>query len=143
MKPTWFVQRLASAVVRCVLLGVLVSGCAYVRPDPARENLNEEAASRIIPGKTTRLEVVAMLGQPDEVLDGGKQFTYVKKYELALIPTGGPGAGKRPDTPNRYVLKVEFDERDIVSRRDFNAPYEFHDRPLQGISPTTSHPAWR
>jgi len=76
-----------------------------------------------------------MLGQPDEVLGNGKQFTYVRKYELALISPGGP--------PDRYLLKVYFDEQGIVSRRDFIAPYEFNDKPLRGVAPYTSPPLYR
>lgn len=84
-----------------------------------------------------------MLGQPDEVLGNGKQFTYVRKYEVALISPGGPGSGKQLNPANRYVLKVDFDEQGIVSRRDFIAPYEFHDKPVHGVPPFDSPPSYR
>lgn len=79
-----------------------------------------------------------MLGQPDEVSGNGKQFTYVRKYEVALMSAGGLGSGKQSNPADRYLLKVEFDEKDIVSRRDFIAPYELHDKPLHGVPPYTS-----
>jgi hypothetical protein len=129
--------------VRCVLLSVVLSGCIYVGSDSSRANLNEETASKIIPGKTTRQDVVIMLGQPDEVLGDGKQFMYVRKYEVALISPGRLGAGKPLNPANRYLLKVEFDEQDVVSRRNFIAPYELHDEPLHGVPPCTSPPLHR
>jgi outer membrane protein assembly factor BamE (lipoprotein component of BamABCDE complex) len=138
MKTTWSVQRLAIVLVWCVLLSVVLSGCIYVGSDSSRVNLNEETASKIIPGKTTRQEVVTLLGQPDEVSGNRKQFTYVRKYEVALMPAGGLGSGKQSNSADRYLLKVEFDEKDIVSRRDFIAPYELHDKPLHGVPPYTS-----
>ncbi len=84
-----------------------------------------------------------MLGQPDQVSGNGKQFTYVRKYEVALISPGRLVSGKKLNPANRYVLTVEFDEQSIVSRRDFIAPYEFHDRPLHGVPPFTNPPSYR
>lgn len=136
-------HRRTMAIVWCALLSALLNGCLYVGSNPSRANLNEETASKIIPGKTTRQEVVTMLGRPDEVLDNGKRFTYVRKYELALISLGGAGAGKQSNAADRYLLKIDFDERGVVSRSDFIAPYEFHDRPLHGTPPYASHPAYR
>ncbi|MGA7877181.1 MAG: hypothetical protein WCA08_16095 [Desulfoferrobacter sp.] len=115
--------RLTILIVWCVLLSVALSGCIYVGSDSSRVNLNEKTASKIIPGKTTREEVAAMLGQPDQVSGNGKQFTYVRKYEVALISPGRLVSGKKLNPANRYVLTVEFDEQSIVSRRDFIAPY--------------------
>jgi outer membrane protein assembly factor BamE (lipoprotein component of BamABCDE complex) len=143
MKTTWIGQRPATAIVWCVLLGVVLSGCIYVGSDSSRVNLNEETASKIIPGKTTRQEIVAMLGQPDEVSGSGKQFTYVRKYESALVSPGGLTAGKQLKPADRYLLKVEFDEQGIVSWRDFIAPYEFHDKPLHGVRPFSPPPSFR
>jgi len=136
-------RRLTILIAWCVLLSVAWSGCIYVGADPSRVNLNEETASKIIPGKTTRQEVKAMLGQPDQVMDNGKQFTYVRKYEVALITPGSLLSSKKSNPANRYVLTVEFDEQGIVSRRDFIAPYEFHDRPLRGVPPFTNPPPYR
>lgn len=138
MKTTWPVQRLATVIARCVLLSLVLNGCIYVGSDSSRVNLNEETASKIIPGRTTRQEVVTLLGQPDEVSGDGRQFTYMKKYEVALMSLGGPGSGKQSNQANRYLLKVEFDEQDIVSRREFIAPYELHDKPLPAGPPYTS-----
>ncbi len=67
----------------CVLLIFALSGCiAYVGSDSARSNLNVETVSKIIPRKSTKADVLMMLGQPDEVLADGKQFRYVRKYQL-------------------------------------------------------------
>jgi len=84
-----------------------------------------------------------MLGPPDEVLGDGKQFTYVRKYEVALISPGGLGSGKQLNPVNRYLLKVDFDEQSIVSRRDFIAPYEFYDKPIHRVPPFSPPPSWR
>lgn len=84
-----------------------------------------------------------MLGPPNEVVGDGKQFTYVRKYEVALMFPGGRGSGKQPITANRYLLGIELDDQDVVSRRDFIAPYEFHDKPLRGVGPYTSPPLFR
>lgn len=125
----------------CVLLIFALSGCvAYVGSDSARSNLNVETVSKIIPRKSTKADVLMTLGQPDEVLADGKQFRYVRKYQLAVI---FPGSGSKPDPANRYVLSIEFDEQGIVSRRDFTAPYELHDKPVQGVPPLTHPPLFR
>jgi uncharacterized membrane protein len=136
-------RRLTSLIVWYVFLSVAFSGCIYVGSDSSRVNLNKETASKIIPGKTTREEVLTMLGPPDELLGDGKQVTYVRKYEVALISPGGPGSGKQLSPANRYLLKVDFDEQGIVSRRDFIAPYEFHDKTIHGVPPFSPPPSWR
>lgn len=143
MKTALFTQKLAFVIVWCVLFIIVLSGCIYVGSDPSKIHLNEETAAKIIPGRTTRQEVVAMLGQPDEVLGEEKQFRYVRKYELAVISPGWLGARKQLHPANRYVLRLEFDQEGIVSRRDFIAPYEFHDRPLHDAQPFSSPPAFR
>lgn len=84
-----------------------------------------------------------MLGKPDEVSDNGKQFTYVRKYEVALISPRRLASGKQLSPANRYVLIIQFDEQGIVSKRDFIAPYELHDRPLPGVPPYTYPPSYR
>ncbi len=138
LKATILKQRiLAIVIVWCVLLSISFSGCAYVGHSSSRSNLNEETASRIIPGKTTRAEVLAMLGQPDEISENGKQLTYVKKYELALISPGG----LNPAT--RYLFIIDFDEQGIVARRIFISPYEFHDKPIHEVPPFNSPPSYR
>ncbi len=136
-------QRVTIRIVWCVFLSVAFSGCLYIGSGSSRVNLDKETASKIIPGKTTREEVLTMLGPPDEVLGGGKQIRYVRKYEVALIFSGGPGSGTQLNPANRYLLKVDFDEQGIVSRRDFIAPYEFHDKPVHGDPPFSPPPSWR
>lgn len=136
-------RKLTSLLVWCVSLSIAFSGCVYVGADPSRANLNEETASKIIPGKTTREEVLKMLGPPDEILSNGDQFTYMRKYEMALLSPGGLGSGKPSGPANRYVLKVDFDKQGIVSRRDFTAPYEFHDKPVLGVPPYRPIPSYR
>lgn len=136
-------QRVTIRIVWCVFLSVAFSGCLYIGSGSSRVNLDKETASKIIPGKTTREEVLTMLGPPDEVLGGGKQIRYVRKYEVALIFSGGPGPGTQLNPANRYLLKVDFDEQGIVSRRDFIAPYEFHDKPVHGDPPFSPPPSWR
>ena len=84
-----------------------------------------------------------MLGPPDEILGGGRQIVYVRKYEVALIFPGGPGSGKPLNPANRYLLRVDFDDQGIVSRRKFIAPYEFHDKPIDGAPPFRPTPSWR
>jgi hypothetical protein len=128
-----------------LLLSVFLSGCVYIDigSDPSRVNLNEATASRIIPGQTTREEVLTMLGPPDEASGNGKQITYVQKYAVALLSPGRLASGEPLQPANRYILVVEFDERGIVSRRDFIAPSELHDQPPRGAHPSTYPPSFR
>ncbi|MHC1729053.1 MAG: hypothetical protein AB9866_24160 [Syntrophobacteraceae bacterium] len=136
-------RRLTFLIGWCVLLSIACSGCLVKTPGPgaARSNLNAETASKIIPEKTTREEVLLILGQPDEVSANGKQFTYRRKYEVALTFPGGPGAGKQSNPATRYLLRLDFDEKGIVSRRYFTAPYEYQDKPVQGYPPYSSSPS--
>ena len=135
--------RLTVYIVWGVFLSVAFSGCIYVGSGSSRVNLNQETASHIIPGETTWEEVLTMLGPPDEVLGGGRQIIYMRKYEVALISPGGLGSGKPLNPANRYLLRVDFDEQGIVSRREFIAPYEFHDKPIHGDPPFRPPPSWR
>lgn len=82
-----------------------------------------------------------MLGQPEEVLANGKQFTYSRRYEVAVIFPGGPGAGKQLNPATRFLLKLDFDEQGIVKRRNFIAPYEYQDKPVQAYPPYSSWPS--
>lgn len=138
-----FILQISILIVWCVLVSVVASGCVYVASDSSRANLNEETASKIIPGKTTREEVLTILGQPDEVSGNGKQVTYVRKYEVALISPRRLASGKQLNPANRYVLIIQYDEQDIVSQRDFIAPYELHDKPLHGVPPFNYPPSYR
>jgi len=136
--------RLVIAAGWCAALIFALSGCiAHTGPDSSRSNLNEETVSRIFPGKSTRADVIALLGQPDEASADGKRFTYARKYEVAVLFPGGTGPGKKPQAANRYLLNVEFDEQGIVSRLDFSAPYEFHDKQIRGAPPFNSPPLYR
>ena len=134
-------RRFAFLVVWIVLLSLATSGCLIKTSDPgaSRSNLNQETASRIIPGETTREAVLLMLGKPDEISENGRQFTYLRKYEVALVFPGG--AGRRPTPATRYLLRLEFDESGIVSQRYFTAPYEHQDKPIQAYPPYSSSPS--
>lgn len=114
-------RRLTFLVVWSVLLSIATSGCLVKTSDPgaSRSNLNQETASRIIPGETTREAVLLTKGDFLAVLirhvEGDGHREYVEGYHDVV---SWPGSGASPplslvaaeDLKTRvFVLKTNDD----------------------------------
>jgi outer membrane protein assembly factor BamE (lipoprotein component of BamABCDE complex) len=67
-----------------VLLYIVISGCAFVRGNIGDE-LNEAAVAEVKKGVTTRAEVTATFGAPDEILQAaGREIFHYRRYDGKL-----------------------------------------------------------
>jgi outer membrane protein assembly factor BamE (lipoprotein component of BamABCDE complex) len=103
--------------LRYVLLSAICTGCmipvSYYTPG-SRRNVQEKTALTIIPGQTTREEVLAALGAPDQVSPNGSQMVYSWEKVKAI---GGFGYGYG-EAIQRSNLVITFDERNVVVQRE-------------------------
>jgi hypothetical protein len=109
-----------------MLLSFNLSGCviiptpADVHWSPTRQNITPESIPFVIPGQTTKEEVVLRLGEPDEISDDRSRFAYfwLKHKLIAIIvaPHGGVGT---LESNRRYVFSITFDENNLVSGKGF------------------------
>jgi hypothetical protein len=112
----------------CLVLIIIGTGCLPV-PIPftwygeqSRTNVDEAAAKVIIPGRTTKEEVVLMLGGPDEVSPDGRSLVYRwAKIKFLLLPVFGPGPV--PKVQKQYQLLITFDEHGMVTQREIQGSY--------------------
>lgn len=113
-------------VVAAVLLGLL-GGCV-VLPIPANKVTHGHQAltrdkqiSAVVPGETSRQEVLLRLGEPDGVLDGEQRIYYAwrEQYLRLLVALVGPGGSGTGDVVNaygaNYRFMITFDPQGIVS----------------------------
>jgi outer membrane protein assembly factor BamE (lipoprotein component of BamABCDE complex) len=97
----------------CVLFAMLSPSCVSMG-----RKLDQEAVNRIHEGRTTRAEVVAWLGSPDQTTRFGEMTTFQYHFVRAsakpegFIPIVGAFAGG-VNTQNQMV-SVTFDSRGIV-----------------------------
>lgn len=118
------------------LLLSLLSGCLPIPVLPfgdtegSRQNITDTVPDFLVIGKTTRADVLLMLGDPDEKTHNDGRFLYFRETEEGGIAflVGGAGRGAVAGTPVTFrVLTVAFDRAGVVAdvkarkltRRDF------------------------
>lgn len=100
-----------------LVLSVVCAGCPIATNEygrHSRTNVSEATAQTIIPGRTTREEVLLALGDPDEVSTDGNSFVYrwTKAKLVVVTPFPTSPMGKK------YQLLVSFDEHGVVTQRE-------------------------
>jgi hypothetical protein len=103
-----------------VLLCALGAGCIMYVPDSWTRSVREERATTliptIIPGQTTKAQVLLTLGEPDEISPDDRRFVYrwykVKVFGIAPGPPGAVAVGKK------YRLILTFDECSVVLQQE-------------------------
>jgi len=68
-----------SRVKRIALLSCLLAGCAIGR-GAVNEPLHEAPVDQLVPGKTTALETVELLGAPVDVVQLGRRSAYLYRH---------------------------------------------------------------
>lgn len=104
----------------CAFLGVSLSGCVGYKTG---RKFDDSSVKNIRAGKTTRAEVIQMLGQPPtrNSAGGGKE-TWMYEYNeiqshasaITYVPIVGLFAGGGKSTSNQQTLTVQF-TGDVVS----------------------------
>jgi outer membrane protein assembly factor BamE (lipoprotein component of BamABCDE complex) len=100
-----------------IVLSVVCAGCPLPVNEygiRSRTNVSEETALTIIPGRTTREEVLLALGDPDEVSPDGQSFVY-RWTKVKLTIEGGFSP---IEMGKKYQLLVSFSEHGVVTQRE-------------------------
>lgn len=101
----------------------LAQGCVFI-PLPetcvSGEEVTKKELTSIIPGITTKTEIVDMLGEPDVLWLDENIFAYNWKMAWAIMPwivgAGGQAAGGIEEFTKDYALLIQFDHNDRVVR---------------------------
>jgi outer membrane protein assembly factor BamE (lipoprotein component of BamABCDE complex) len=111
-----------SGLSGCLVLPVPVHQSSETSSE-SRANVGPNTAPRIVPGSTTRTDVLLMLGEPDGRGDDDRWFSYRTHVSrggwhwAAVWVAAGAGGGGAPIDDWEAVrrLVVRFDERGVVS----------------------------
>ena len=115
-------ERIRSAVL--ALAPLLLTGCVPIPVPPlgdragSRGNLTDQVPEFIVIGKTSRVEVLLVLGEPDQTTDNDRQFIYRRLSEeggIAFMYGGGGRGGVTGVPVTLRVLSLNFSENGVVS----------------------------
>ena len=114
-----------------VLTLINLTGCLIIPTDAylsySRENIAEGPPAAVVPGKTTREEVLLNLGEPDEASWDEMELWYLASKMKAIIIVGDRGG----EIDRDYIHVIRFDRNGFVETlRTDNAP---HRAPLADI----------
>ncbi len=107
------------------LTALTLSGCLPIPVLPfgdaenSRQNITDKVPDFIVVGKTTRADVLLLLGDPDRKKDKDERFLYFRQSEEGGIAflVGGAGRGGVVGTPVSFrVLTLVFDGSGVVVR---------------------------
>lgn len=115
-------EQIRRAVLASALL--VLSGCVPIPVLPTGDragslkDLSDQVPEFIVVGKTTRAEVLLVLGEPDQTTDNDSQFIYRRLSEeggIALMYGGGGRGGITGIPVTLRVLSMNFNENGVVS----------------------------
>ena len=105
---------LLSSQVGCLIwpfpMGQLLSGRGRITP---------QYAAPLKVGQSTREEVLFRLGEPDEVLEGGKVFIYRWTEDRGFFALAAYGSGLAIPFPGHRAVRLEFDADGRMVRLSF------------------------
>ncbi len=84
-----------------------------------RGRITKEYAAPLQVGVATREEVLLRLGEPDEVLEGGKVLIYRWTEALGFLAMGGYGSGVLIPFPGHRAVRLEFGSDARLVRLEF------------------------
>lgn len=118
--------RRAYIAAATLLCGWALSACPFPIPPGfhygTRENIGEEVPSFVIPGKTTRADVLFLLGEADGVAldESWLSYGYVHGSGGVVLLLGAYGeGGLGVEAVEHHRLVLYFDERSVVARTQF------------------------
>jgi len=108
-------------------VAVLIAGCPFPLPpgytESSRENLSAETTERLVPGVTTREEVLLLLGEPDGVGPNDTWLAYGSVYgeggSVFVICAGNSCGGAGAEKMKYGRLVVSFDESGLMTNAEF------------------------
>jgi hypothetical protein len=121
------------AAVLAGTAGILLSACIPVPlvsgyEDDSRQNVPAQAPAFVVPGRTTREDVVLALGEPDRSAVDGSWLLYGSGYGrggLALLAVGGAGGalGVAEEKMRYRLLIFRFDDTGVVSSTEMKEKF--------------------
>jgi outer membrane protein assembly factor BamE (lipoprotein component of BamABCDE complex) len=109
--------RMAVAAM-ATLVVVALTGCVVIPVDyndiNTRRNITPDTASSLVPGVTTREEIILRLGEPNHVADEGRRIGYAWEKVKALMAAGYGYGGAAGEIERGYLLEITFDRRNKV-----------------------------
>ncbi len=84
-----------------------------------RGRITKEYAAPLQVGVATREEVLLRLGEPDEVLEGGKVLIYRWTEARGFLAMGGYGSGVLIPFPGHRAVRLEFGSDARLVRLEF------------------------
>lgn len=110
--------------ILCMLAAVMfLSGCASVNKeityDYGAKNLTQENMDKIVKGKTTKQEVIALLGNPTmrQTSSLGEMWTYTRSITKQRF-NWLSGLSYDPDASKTSSITVTFDENGVVKDKN-------------------------
>ncbi|MRR07442.1 MAG: hypothetical protein EG828_10970 [Deltaproteobacteria bacterium] len=117
-----------------ILLSTTISGCLLIPTDYytvySRQNINENPSEKIIPGTTTRTEVLQILGEPDNTSPDETELWYIAEKVKAWLIIGDRG----DEITRAYILIIRCNRSGVVESQQavalpFDTQPEYHSEP--------------
>jgi len=106
-----------------VLAATALAGCPVPIPGgdthESRQNVGDAVPEFIVIGKTTRADVLLMLGEPDGISEGATRLTYARRTSegglLLVLPAGYTMAGVMTEKMTYRRLIIDLDAAGLVA----------------------------
>lgn len=108
-----------------ILLSITISGCLLIPTDYytaySRRNITENPSEKIIPGTTTRTEVLQLLGEPDNTSPDETELWYIAEKVKAWLIIGDRGG----EITRSYILMIRCNRSGVVeSQQSVALPFD-------------------
>jgi outer membrane protein assembly factor BamE (lipoprotein component of BamABCDE complex) len=108
----------------CLLLN---TGCLYIPlPEHAATGARSTGSSKVTPeivsslqpGRSTRTDVLLLLGKPEERHEADRFLIYRWSAVTGMVAVGVPGGGGATDVVTDYAYCLEFSEDGVLKRHE-------------------------
>ena len=121
------IQHSLPSLLFPLLLSLTLLGCPVPIPpgydSSSRENLSSEATVNLVPGITTREDILLKFGEADGAAEDGSWLAYGSIYGkggvIFVVAAGGGAAGAGAELTEYSRLVVTFDDKGILKAADF------------------------
>ena len=114
-----------------LILASLMQGCVVIPHPPylvqGRGEITRGDSSKIVPGETTREEILLRFGEPSASLDEGKVFIYAWIMNAGIWAVGAGYSGDAGEIRQKNLFLVEFDDNHFVKKHELNPGSSYMD----------------
>lgn len=109
----------------CVSICLVLAGCVYIPTNfyyrDSRRNVHSDTLDAIIPGQTSKEDILFTLGEPDSVSDNGRTYFYRWEKVKGIFIVAGAGGAGGASLHHYSELVIRFDDRGIALKREINS----------------------